>query len=179
MAKEAAPGLLKHARNSKKAMETPRGYSVCKNIRYRCTKQVGYDGKTCDSVVDTAKGFKKLANDAKLPKLVKVAETVHDPRSVKCTEFRIRRRNLAELVLGGVRGLGDDAAAVDGEEEEGAPGADHGDESKGARGWLAGSLRAVKEAMCPSSGPVAASTWVPLHAAVGAFVCPFIEGTRP
>jgi len=50
--------VRKSAMPSRKAMEAPRAYSVCKQIRYRCTKQVGYDGKTCDSPVKTTAAFK-------------------------------------------------------------------------------------------------------------------------
>ena len=42
--------------------------------------------------------MKKLARDAALPRLVSMAETAHDPRSVKCNEFSVRRRLIEDGV---------------------------------------------------------------------------------
>ena len=190
-------------RYSKKAMETPRGYSVCKNVRYRCTKQVGYDGKTCDSVVDATAGFKKLAKDAKRPWEENFAETVHYPRSVKCTEFSVRRRNLIqELVFGGsteleLGGTDDEAAAEaaeaalgDGTEEgDASSGAVEGGEESASSGgggsgggggdWLAGVARAVAAVLCPGPGPVSPPTFGALHAAAQAALCPAMNADAP
>ena len=195
LAKEAAPGLLKKAKNSKKAMETPRGYSVCKNVRYRCTKQVGYDGKTCDTVVETTAGFKKVAKDSKHVKDANYAETIHHPRSVKCHEFSIRRRNLIEKLVGFGFGVGtaaeDEAKARAAAEDalvyvgegEGDVGEDDSNgvveervqeekEREKEDGLLAGARRAVMEVLCPGPGPVSSPTLGLMHAAAQALFCP-------